>query len=232
MNQETRTCQNCKQNFVIEPEDFAFYERIKVPPPTWCPECRMVRRMVWRNDHFIYKRTSNLSGKLIFSVFNKEADVSVYDNDEWYSDKFDAIDYGNDIDFSKPFILQLHNLFKKVPLHARSVVNSVNSDYSNNFDNFKNCYLCFGGSYSEDCAYCNAVSYSKNCLDCMFITKCELCYESFWLNNCSKVFFSTNCHDCYNVQFSSDLRNCSDCFGCWNLRNKQYYIFNQPYSKE
>jgi hypothetical protein len=232
MNSEIRQCQNCKQNFVIEPEDFGFYERIKVPPPTWCPECRIIRRLLWRNDRFIYKRTSNLSEKLIFSAFNKEADVLVYDNDEWYSDKFDAIDYGNDIDFSKPFILQLHNLFKKVPLHARSVVNSVNSDYSNNFDNFKNCYLCFGGSHSEDSAYCNAISYSKDCFDCTFITKSELCYESFWLNNCSKVFFSTNCYDCYNVQFSSDLRNCSDCFGCWNLRNKQYYIFNQPYSKE
>ncbi|MDI6602741.1 MAG: hypothetical protein QME57_01295 [Patescibacteria group bacterium] len=41
MNQEKCTCQNCKKEFVIEPEDFAFYEKIKVPPPTWCPECRL-----------------------------------------------------------------------------------------------------------------------------------------------------------------------------------------------
>ncbi len=39
MNSETKICQNCKQNFVIEPEDFDFYRKIDVPPPTWCPEC-------------------------------------------------------------------------------------------------------------------------------------------------------------------------------------------------
>ncbi|MDI6602738.1 MAG: hypothetical protein QME57_01280 [Patescibacteria group bacterium] len=42
MNQEIKQCQNCKKEFVIEPEDFLFYEKIKVPPPTWCPECRMI----------------------------------------------------------------------------------------------------------------------------------------------------------------------------------------------
>ena len=30
MNSETKTCQNCKQNFIIEPEDFEFYAKIKV----------------------------------------------------------------------------------------------------------------------------------------------------------------------------------------------------------
>ena len=32
MNSETKTCQNCKQSFIIEPEDFEFYEKMKVPP--------------------------------------------------------------------------------------------------------------------------------------------------------------------------------------------------------
>ena len=36
MNPETKNCQNCKKDFTIESEDFAFYEKIKVPPPTWC----------------------------------------------------------------------------------------------------------------------------------------------------------------------------------------------------
>ena len=34
MNPERKTCKNCKKDFVIEAEDFAFYERIQVPPPT------------------------------------------------------------------------------------------------------------------------------------------------------------------------------------------------------
>ncbi|MFA6585673.1 MAG: cytochrome C551 [Candidatus Paceibacterota bacterium] len=45
MKSEIKTCQNCKKDFTIEPEDFNFYEKINVPPPTFCPECRMVRRL-------------------------------------------------------------------------------------------------------------------------------------------------------------------------------------------
>jgi RNA polymerase subunit RPABC4/transcription elongation factor Spt4 len=37
---ETKNCQNCKKDFNIEPDDFSFYEKMKVPVPTWCPECR------------------------------------------------------------------------------------------------------------------------------------------------------------------------------------------------
>ena len=32
--------------------------------------------------------------------------------------------------------------------------------------------------------------------------------------------------------FSRNCVGCSDCFGCANLRNKQYHIFNEPLSKE
>ena len=35
---ETKTCQNCKNDFIIEPDDFSFYEKMKVPAPTFCPE--------------------------------------------------------------------------------------------------------------------------------------------------------------------------------------------------
>lgn len=29
MNSETKNCQNCKSDFIIEPDDFSFYEKIK-----------------------------------------------------------------------------------------------------------------------------------------------------------------------------------------------------------
>jgi tRNA(Ile)-lysidine synthase TilS/MesJ len=50
MKPETKNCQNCKKDFVIEQEDFNFYERIKVPPPTWCSQCRTIRRFVCSNS--------------------------------------------------------------------------------------------------------------------------------------------------------------------------------------
>ena len=60
---ETRNCRSCKKQFVIEPDDFAFYETIHVPAPTRCPECRLMRRMSFRNEITFYKRQCNLCKK-------------------------------------------------------------------------------------------------------------------------------------------------------------------------
>jgi hypothetical protein len=37
---EIKSCQNCKQDFTIESEDFEFYTKIKVPPPTFAQSVR------------------------------------------------------------------------------------------------------------------------------------------------------------------------------------------------
>jgi len=62
-------CQNCKKDFIIEPEDFNFYKKIKVPPPTFCPECRLVRRMISTNERVLYKRKCDLTGERILSMY-------------------------------------------------------------------------------------------------------------------------------------------------------------------
>jgi len=45
------------------------------------------------------------------------------------------------------------------------------------------------------------------------------------------VCFSENSKSCSNSWFLKNCISCSDCFGCHNLNNKQYYIFNKKYSK-
>jgi len=232
MNSETKQCQNCKKDFVVEPEDFNFYEKMQVPPPTWCPQCRAQRRLAFRNDRIFYKRKSDYSGKEIFSRFSDTSPVKVYEEDVWNSDLWDGTDYAMDVDFSKPLLSQLRELLGKVPLLSRSVIKCINSDYSGNCTSFKNCYFCFGGNNNDDCSYCNSVSYSKNCFDILFGGKCELCYESFQLNRCSRTLFSNRCDDCMDVLFSTNLHGCNNCFGCSNLRNKNFYIFNVPFAKD
>lgn len=232
MNSESKTCQNCKQSFTIEPEDFTFYEKVKVPPPSWCPECRLQRRLMFRNENFLYKRPSSFSKKEIFSQHPSEGNTQVYENDVWFSDQWDPLIYGKEYDFSRPFFEQLKDLFLQVPIFALSVIRGVNSPYSNNFDGFKNCYLVFNGNYCEDCMYGVMVSYSKNSLDLGASSKCESCYGGFWLNSCTKVFFSMQCSDSFNLWFCKNCVGCSDCFGSINLRNKRYHIFNEPHTKE
>src|SRR3989344_3418848 len=229
---ETRDCQNCKQGFVIEPDDFQFYEKMKVPAPTFCWLCRAQRRFAFRNERPLYRRTSSLSGKEVLGTYPRDAPFPVYTQEEWFSDAWDAMDYGKDYDFSKPFFQQYRELSDKIPRPARSVINSVNSDYSNNFSSLKNCYLVFNSSYSEDSAYGNGVDYSRDCFDNSHIHKSEQSYEGFWVMGSSKVFFSSQCTDCIEVYFSKNLKGCSNCFGCVNLRNKSYCIFNEQYTKE
>jgi len=232
MEKETKQCQNCKNDFIIEPQDFEFYGRIKVPAPTFCPECRLQRRLMFRNEHFLYKVKSDFSGEEIFSMHPKEGGLKIYENSAWYSDKWDALDYGKDYDFSKPFFIQLNELLRSVPIFALSVIRGVNSDYSNNFDGYKNCYLCFNGNYCEDCMYSVTLSYSNNSLDLAACSKCEKSYDSFWLESCSNCLYSVQCSDSFNLKFCKNCVGCIDCFGCVNLRNKKYHIFNEPYSKE
>ena len=63
MQQEVRQCQNCKEDFLIESEDFEFYENMQVPAPTFCPQCRLERRMIAYNAKSLYKRKCDKCNK-------------------------------------------------------------------------------------------------------------------------------------------------------------------------
>ncbi|MBI4652913.1 hypothetical protein HY750_01535, partial [Candidatus Kuenenbacteria bacterium] len=116
MNTEIKKCQNCSREFQIESEDFEFYEKIKVPAPTFCPECRMQRRMIWRNERSLYKRKCDATGKDIISMFSSDKPMRVYERNYWWSDNWDPIEYGRDYDFSKLFFEQFKKLLEKVPI--------------------------------------------------------------------------------------------------------------------
>ncbi|MEK9130279.1 MAG: hypothetical protein AAB526_02685, partial [Patescibacteria group bacterium] len=233
MNQETKICQNCQKEFTVEPEDFEFYEKIKVPTPTFCPECRMIRRMCFRNEHFLYKRKDSLTGEIIFSTFSELSPIKVYKKDYWWSDQWDPMDYGQDYNWNKSFFEQFRELSLEVPWFSRSIMNLVNSDYCANASDLKNCYLLFdSGPDTENCAYGAMVNYSKDSFDNYQLHSSELCYDCFMVYKSYRIFFSAHCYNCQDVYFSQNLNNCQNCFACVNLRNRQYYIFNQPYLKK
>jgi len=232
MDSETKQCQNCKKDFVIEPEDFKFYEKMKVPTPTWCPPCRAKRRLAFRDFRVLYKRKSDWNGGMIFSVFPQDAPYKVYDRDVFWSDKWDAMEYGQEYDFKKPFFEQLRELSLKVPQPSQTVWNMVDSDYCTGSNNLKNCYLTFVATNDEDCMYSSLVNKTKNSIDVTRTESSDGCYESAGLIKSHKTFFSSDCEECVDVWFSKNLQGCMDCLGCVNLRNKQYHIFNQPYSKD
>jgi len=231
MNAETKTCQNCHQEFCIEPEDFNFYERIRVPAPTWCPECRMKRRMTFRSEHSLFKRKCDLCGKEIIAMYHPEAEVIVYCYDCWWSDKWDAADYGREYDFSKPFFEQFGRLLKEVPRAALEGYKNENCPYTNYTWFSKNIYLCPSTLYSENISYSHGVTHCQDSMDCVYIYNSQLCYESLDSQYCSSSKYLTDCRECIDCAFLYDCRGCNSCFMSSNLRNKSYVLRNQELSK-
>lgn len=229
---EKKICQNCKNEFLIEPDDFTFYEKMQVPPPTWCPECRMIRRFMFRNGHNLFRRKDAATGKEIFSGIPAKAPLRTYSTDYWNSDAWDPVAYGRECDFNRPFFDQFRELMYAVPWPAKSVLRMVNSDYSDNAGGFKNCYLCFNGDDFENCGYVVTGNLAKDSFDLYEARHTELSYEGYMVDECFKAFYSVNCEECTDVWFSRNLYGCTNCFGCVNLRKKSYHIFNQPYSRE
>jgi hypothetical protein len=227
-----QVCKTCKKEFVIEDDDLSFYERIKVPLPTLCPNCRLARKLTWRNERTLYKRVCDLCKKNIISMHKPEALFPVYCHDCWWRDKWNPLDYGRDFDFNKNFFDQFNELQNTVPRPSSYSTANLNSEYCNHTAHMKNSYLIFGSWFSENCGYGQTIMDSIDCWGCIFIRKCEFCFFSNDCINCNQLFFSSQCNACIDSFFIYDCRNCQNCIFSYNLRNKNYYIFNKPVSKE
>lgn len=228
----TRSCLNCKDSFTIEPDDFGFYEKIAVPPPTFCPECRMQRRLSWRNERTLHRTTCAATKKPIISGFAPDAGYTVYERDYWWSDSWDPLSFGKEYDFSKPFFTQFDELMRRVPQPAVFNARTTNSDYVQYTGEFKDGYLVSASWNGENVAYGSRVQSVKDSFDIYDLLEGSLCYA---VTACQKMYssaFSEKSENCTDCAFVYGCKGCTNCFGCTNLRNKSYYIFNQPYSKE
>ncbi len=230
---ENKVCQNCKKDFIIEPEDFLFYEKIKVPSPTFCPECRQQSRYSWRNERTLYRRNCDLCGDSTVTIYHPTYKYKVYCSKCWWGDGWDGKEFGRDFDFNRSFFDQFKDLQFEIPRLALLNKNSVNSEYSNHGHDNKNCYLCASTLFSENVLYSVANVNSKDCSDCYRLednnsSMYEVLnsYKSF---NCQFSSLLTNCMDCY---YCYDCKNCTDCFMSSNLRNKRYIYKNNQLNKE
>ena len=227
------TCQNCNQNFEIYPEDREFYARFKVPEPTWCPECRLIRRMTFRNERTLYKRPCDMCHADKIFMYPADAPFPVYCYQCWWSDNWDAKSYAREYNFSKSFFEQFLELRDAVP--SCGIIqqgNMVESQYTNTVTDQRHCYLTFGSVRSEYCRYGVWFNDSKDSMDCYSAVKSERCYECIDVHQCYNLRYGQECIECSNSAYLFNCRNCSDCYGCVNLRSKRYCVLNQQYTKE
>jgi len=239
---EHKNCKQCEKEFIVEDEDLKFYENISptfdgqhfaIPSPTLCPDCRMRRRVAWRNERNLYKRKCDLCQKQIVALYEQESPFTVYCQECFWSDKWDPTKFALEYDSSKSFIEQVKEIQKKAPRLALLNSLSENSEFTNHSARNKDCYLVFSSFECERIMYCQKTRNSKDDLDCnMCFYGSELCYECFLIENCYSLKYSVSCKDCSNSNFLFDCVGCKNCYMCYGLRNKQYYFENEQLTKE
>ncbi|MEK7218804.1 MAG: hypothetical protein AAB728_05060 [Patescibacteria group bacterium] len=238
-----RTCRQCSASFQVTPSDLAFYEKVSptfhgkkelIPPPTLCADCRQQRRLAQANQLNLYERKCDLTGASIISNIHPGAPCKVYRQQDWYSDKWDPLEYGREWDPSRPFFAQLKELLFTVP--RPNVFTGFefdeNSEYTNHAGKNKDCYLIFDSDECRSCYYSYSINNCMDCADCFRTRKSELCYECV---DCVRCYASAFLQDCDNCADSMFLKNCTGCkhsLMCSNLRNKEYFVENKPVSKE
>lgn len=227
-------CIECSAEFASTERNRQFYARINVPEPKNCPDCRLKRKLAFRNERMLYPRKCDKCAKSVISLYSPKVKFPVYCSDCWYGDGWSGYDYGRDIDFTRSFFDQLKDLRDAVPHLATTVLKEscTNSDYCSWFDESRDCYLCFGSTKLEECMYCEILYNCKNTFDSTSSSGLERCFSCVDSSGCYACVWGVrlqNCTDCY---FSYDLASCSNCLFSVNLRHKEYMIFNERVSSE
>lgn len=226
----------CEGEFDITKEDIEFLKMLRAPAPNYCPTCRRMRRISNLNYSklFVVNCQAPNHNENMISIYPKECPFPVYDYQYFTGDDFDPFSFGIDFKEGDSPISTLYSLRKIFPMP--SFINrdpsSVNSEYTNGGRNLKNGYYVMSSYHTEDAWYSIMLSKCRNIMDCRIVMDSEYVYEGIYSDHIYKssyIYFSNNCID---SMFIFDCRNCQDCFGCVNLRNKKYCVYNEQYSKE
>ena len=237
----SKNCKQCSAQFEVTQEDLVFYDKIspvfnwkkyQIPPPTLCTECRNQRRLAIFNETKIYKRKSDSTWNEILSAYSADKPWKVYENNIWWWDSWDAIDYWVDFDFEKSFFHQMWKLNIDVPKEALMWHKNTNCDYCNQIYYSKDSYLCFWCWDIDSCLYLKNSMSNSYSIDCLFTHNSELCYDSIDCGACYNTKYSIKSQNCKDSYFLYACIWCNNCLFCANLRQKEYCIYNEQYSKE
>ncbi|MDH4358512.1 MAG: hypothetical protein OEV37_00990 [Candidatus Berkelbacteria bacterium] len=236
-----KTCKQCHQKFVVEDDDLAFYKKIsptfagktfEIPPPTLCPECRLIRRMNWRNERKFYKNECSICKREIISVYSPDKKPKALCKDCFWSDKWNQHESERNYDINRSFFEQFDDLLHSTYLLTLFATNCENSEFVNQEMNSSNCYLCTGGNDNRNCFHCNSCIHGNDMTDCFGVGYSDKVHNSVFSVGCFDSQYLFNCHMCNDCLFCNDCVGCNSCFSSTNLRYKKYYFFNEELKKE
>ena len=112
------TCRECATEFSVHPEDKKVLDYFDAPEPTLCATHSLQRRLAWRNERHLYKRTCGLCEKEVLSMYSPRSYAKAYCNTCWYGDGWDALAGGREYDSSRPFFDQWFDVVRDTPQNA------------------------------------------------------------------------------------------------------------------
>lgn len=226
------SCACCSGPFIVQPDEEDFYQKIGVPAPAHCPDCREMQRMAWCNEGVLYQSSCGLCGKAMISQYPASARFPVYCVHCWWSERWNAASYAAEASLKRPFFKQLHELSLRVPHCATNTdTSNENSEYTHHAGHEKNCFMTFHCSFAEDCYFGYGVKKARDCVDTHYCHESELCYECIDVQKCYDLAWCQDCHACSSSRFLFDCRSVKNCFLCVGLRNREYCFLNQQLSK-
>ncbi len=235
-------CKQCGTAFEIADEDLRFYDQVSsvycgkkylIPPPKYCPDCRQQRRLLICNEFTLFSDECNLCGKHVITEFKPDHTFPVYCRGCYLSDKWNPLEYGQDVDFNRPFFEQMKELFAKVPNQHLNVDGEIqNSEYIHYAGTSKNSYLIMHADFCEDCYYGYGFKDNRNCVDGFYNLHCDHCYDCITVHRSHTLKCCQNCTNCNFSAFLRDCIGCSNCFLCVGLRQKEYCFENVQLTKE
>jgi len=161
-----------------------------------------------------------------YCVYNKQLSKEAY---EAFMSKVDL----SSAEVVEKLKKEFDGVIQKTPIPKQFLKNceDVTGNYLKNCQNVKQGLECFDLKDCENVFQCAEGKDITNAFMCN--DRVENCYNcvatgigAYQVRNCAYTWKSANMEYCYLCIDSQD------CFGCIGLKNKQYYIFNKPYSKE
>ncbi len=141
---EKKKCILSGEDFIVTDRDMSLYDQMSpifggkkysIPTPTLAPITRMQRRMAFRNERYLYEKKSCFTGKNMVTMYHPEDDRKVCETKLWHSDSWSAFEYARKIDFNRPVLPQIGELWHDVPMmnlyHTSG--NVENCEYTNWF---------------------------------------------------------------------------------------------------
>lgn len=224
--QNSRNCTDCL--FVWESENL--YECVQCVSCYECFYCLHSKNC--HNSMFLDECISCNDCLMCFNLRNKKYCIlnKQYSKEEYLKKKNEALSKGIEECFKFWKVERM-----KYPKRENHNLQSENcsSEYIIQSKNCHDCYIM--AKECEDCRYVfNGFPGLKDSYDCLYCGEyTSQVYESIGSGiNSSKMLFCNLCFEgSGDILYSSYLIGCKNCFGCSNLKKKQYCILNKQYTK-